>query len=88
MAAVITSVNPIASTPLAVARLRRGNVPTLFGPSCVASMLAGVGICLLLPALPPRWLWLLLLAAGLVATLWRTPLRPIGALLFGMASAR
>lgn len=87
MAAVITSVNPIASTPLAVARLRRGNVPTLFGPSSVASMLAGVGICLLLPALPPRWLWLLLLAAGLVATLWRTPLRPIGALLFGMAFA-
>jgi len=87
MAAVITSVNPIASTPLAVARLRRGNVPTLFGPACVASMLAGVGSCLLLPALPPHWLWLLLLAAGLVATLWRTPLRPIGALLFGMAFA-
>ncbi|WP_297178027.1 DNA internalization-related competence protein ComEC/Rec2 [Thermomonas sp.] len=79
--------NPIASTPLAVARLRRGNVPTLFGPACVASMLAGVGSCLLLPALPPHWLWLLLLAAGLVATLWRTPLRPIGALLFGMAFA-
>ncbi|MCC7096090.1 MAG: DNA internalization-related competence protein ComEC/Rec2 [Thermomonas sp.] len=50
-------------------------------------MLAGVGSCLLLPALPPHWLWLLLLAAGLVATLWRTPLRPIGALLFGMAFA-
>lgn len=58
----------------------------LFGPACAAALLAGVTACLLLPALPPRWLLGLLLVAAI--PLLRAPrLRPIGMLLAGLAFA-
>lgn len=64
----------------------------LFGPLCAASLLAGVSLCLLLPALPPTGvLWCCVLAGGWLA--WRgntSPLRGgrvLGVLLLGMALA-
>ena len=87
MAAVVTLTLPITPMRAGLARLCTGAAPTLFGPACVASLLAGVGTCLLLPALPPHWLLLVLLLAGVAGTIWRSPLRPLGALLFGIAFA-
>ncbi|MFT4177919.1 MAG: DNA internalization-related competence protein ComEC/Rec2 [Thermomonas sp.] len=66
---------------------RTASAPALFGPGCAALLLAGVAGCLLLPALPPRWLLLAVLLAAFAA-LWRAGrLRWLGALLFGLAFA-
>ncbi|TLX21315.1 DNA internalization-related competence protein ComEC/Rec2 [Thermomonas fusca] len=58
----------------------------LFGPACAAALLAGVTACLLLPALPPRWLLGLLLVAA-IPLLRGARLRPLGMLLAGLAFA-
>lgn len=61
--------------------------PTLFGPLCALALLAGVGLCLLLPALPSLVTLRALLASGL-ALAWRgRALRPFGVLLAGLAFA-
>ena len=88
MAAVTSRWYSIASRPTDFAKpwaARRA--PPLFGPGCVLTLLLGVGACLLLPTLPPCWLLLALLAAGLSLALWRSPLRPVGMLLCGLAFA-
>lgn len=59
----------------------------LFGPTCAIALLAGVAVCLLLPAFPPRWLLLVLLVPG-AACVWRwITLRPFGIFLLGLAFA-
>ena len=58
----------------------------LFGPACAAALLAGVTSCLLLPALPPRWLPGLLLVA-MIPLLRAARWRPLGMLLAGAALA-
>ncbi len=68
------------------ARIRSGAGFSLFGPACAASLLAGVALCLLLPALPPRWLLALLLAGSLLL-LGIAAVRPAGMLLAGLAFA-
>lgn len=63
------------------------SAPPLLGPGCILALLAGVGICLLLPELPPQWLLLLLFAGGVPGALWRSRLRPLGMLILGLAYA-
>lgn len=72
----------------AAAVSRRGALPPFpaFGPACAAALLAGVTACLLLPALPPRWL-LALLLAGSLPLLRMATLRLVGMLLAGLAMA-
>ena len=48
------------------ARIPSGPAFSLFGPACAAALLAGVALCLLLPALPPRGLLAVLLAGSLL----------------------
>jgi len=72
----------------AVVASRRSVLPPFpfFGPACAAALLAGVTACLLLPALPPRWL-LVLLLAGSLPLFGIAVLRPAGMLLAGLAFA-
>ncbi|MFT4196665.1 MAG: ComEC/Rec2 family competence protein, partial [Pseudoxanthomonas sp.] len=48
----------------------RARPPAPFGPGAALAMLAGVGACLLLPALPPRGLLWPLLLAGAAGWIW------------------
>ena len=57
----------------------------LFGPACAAALLAGVGGCLLLPALPPTWLLWTLLSAGAALACYGDARRLVGICLFGIA---
>jgi competence protein ComEC len=79
----------LSVTRVGIARIAgfgRGTGFSLFGPACAAALLAGVTLCLLLPALPPRWL-LALLLAGALPLLGSAALRPVGMLLAGLAFA-
>ncbi len=67
-------------------RCRAAPAFPLFGPACAAALLAGVTSCLLLPALPPRWLPGLLLVAA-IPLLRAAGWRPLGMLLAGLALA-
>lgn len=59
----------------------------LFGPVDAAALLAGVGLCLLLPVLPPRGLLWGLLPLSLLAFCSAGYCRPLGMLLFGLVFA-
>ena len=80
---------PLSVTRVGIARIAgfgRGPRFSLFGPACAAALLAGVTLCLLLPALPPRWL-LVLLLAGALPLLASAAIRPVGMLFAGLAFA-
>lgn len=85
MAIVVSRRHPHAADVAARADAAIRICSPLFGPACAAALLAGASGCLLLPALPPRWLLLVLFAVGAIGTLRRSALRPLGVLLLGLA---
>lgn len=65
----------------------RWQAPALFGPVCAAALLAGVGLCFTLPALPPLGVLWAGCCLGLVLACYLHWTRPFWVLLFGLSFA-